>query len=266
MPGTLATAPRRDPAAATASRVGPKAVVVFSLLMLLKGLSRVLFRFEHEWIGDTKDDEDPWRDACVGAVLNHTSLFEPVFVGVLPPSVLWRLATVGAIPIADVTMARPIVGRFFRLIAAQVITVSRKRDATWKSVLSTVRPDSLIVLMPEGRMMRPGGLDKSGRPMTVRGGIADIVGALPVGRLVLGYSGGLHHVQAPGQRFPRLFRTVRIRTESLDISAYRESLLAEAGQRGFKRAVVRDLERRRDANCPWTPETTVRDSRAPDDT
>ena len=35
--------------------------------------------------------------------------------------------------------------------------------------------DVVVVLSPEGRMKRKNGLDKHGRPMTVRGGIGDIL-------------------------------------------------------------------------------------------
>jgi hypothetical protein len=87
--------------------------------------------------------------------------------------------------------------------------------------------------------------------MTVRGGIADILETMGEGRMLLAYSGGLHHVQVPGQRFPRLFKTIRMNLEVMDIGTYRDARMAEAGNpRGFKRAVVDDLERRRDTHCP----------------
>ena len=74
-------------------------------------------------------------------------------------------------------------------------------------------------------------------------------------RVVLAYSGGLHHVQIPGQKLPRLFKTLRMRLEVVDIGEYRNARLAEAGPRGFRRAVVNDLEQRRDLHCPTTPES-----------
>ena len=91
--------------------------------------------------------------------------------------------------------------------------------------------------------------------MTVRGGIADILESIGEGRMLIGYSGGLHHVQAPGERWPRLFKTIRIRLELLDIGTYRRELMEQAGREGFKRAVVEDLERRRDLYCPVEPGT-----------
>ena len=87
--------------------------------------------------------------------------------------------------------------------------------------------------------------------MTVRGGIADILEAIPEGPMLLAYSGGLHHVQAPGERLPRLFRTIRMNFELVDIATYRAERMREAeGPIGFKRAVVDDLERRRDSQLP----------------
>ncbi len=233
-----------------------RAAFVFVVLFSVRMLSWLFFRVRHEWVPGTPDDEDPWRDMRVGILLNHTSLFEPVFTAAIPNRILWRMATVGALPIADVTLKRPLAGLFFRSIAAQVITVSRKRDSTWSEMLAAIQPDSVIVMMPEGRMMRRDGLDKDGRPMTVRGGVADIIKTIPCGRMVIGYSGGLHSIQAPGEKLPSLFQTVRLRYESVDIAEYREEMLALAGERGFKRAVVRDLERRRDENCPFDEDST----------
>jgi len=239
-----------------------RAAFVFLVLFSVKVLSCLFFRVEHEWVAGTPDDEDPWRDMRVGILLNHTSLFEPVITAAVPSRILWRMATVGAIPIADVTLERPLAGLFFGSLAAQVITVSRRRDATWSEMLAAIQPDSVIVMMPEGRMMRRDGLDKHGQPMTVRGGIADVLSAVPCGRMVIGYSGGLHRIQAPGEKLPRLFQSVRFRYESLDIAEYREQILASAGEKGFKRAVVRDLERRRDESCPFD-ETGTRPQKRP---
>ena len=86
--------------------------------------------------------------------------------------------------------------------------------------------------------------------MTVRGGIADMLESIGDGRMLLAYSGGLHHVQVPGERWPRLWKTIRMRLEVVDLGVYHRELLAQAGPEGFKRAVIADLERRRDENCP----------------
>jgi len=98
--------------------------------------------------------------------------------------------------------------------------------------------------------MRRNGLDSHGQPMTVRGGIADILDAITSGYMLLVYSGGLHHIQAPGELLPRPFRTIRVSLEIVDIAAYREDLLRRFGRDHFKRAVIADLEHRRDTLCP----------------
>jgi hypothetical protein len=85
--------------------------------------------------------------------------------------------------------------------------------------------------------------------MTVRGGIADVLRGIPAGLMLLGYSGGLHHVQHPGELLPRLFQRILMRFELLDIAEYRAGLLARVGRHGFKREVIRDLEERRDRVC-----------------
>ena len=85
--------------------------------------------------------------------------------------------------------------------------------------------------------------------MTVRGGIADIVSSIPEGRMLLTYSAGLHHVQTPGQPIPRVFKTLRMRLEAVDIAAYRRQLMDRCGPHGFKKALIRDLEARRTATA-----------------
>lgn len=225
-----------------------RSYAVFLLLLAVKLASRALFRVRLEWIDAP---EDPWSDLRVLALLNHTSLFEPVFAAVAPLRLLWQIAAHGVVPIADKTAHRPLVGSFFRFVAHQVVPVTRERDHTWTDFLRRSEdPRALIVILPEGRMKRRTGLDAHGDPMTIRGGIADILLGVRDGRLLLGYSQGLHHVHAPGDRWPRLFRRIRLRVEIVDIEAYRSALLARHGPDGFKAAVIADLTRRRDAWCP----------------
>lgn len=222
--------------------------VSYAFLRLVKIVSRLFFGYEVRWVGDVPDD--PWADARIITILNHTSLYEPLFAGGAPDRLLKRIARHGVVPVADKTVKRPLVGRFFRLVAEDVVSITRERDETWDRFLAEAsKPDAVAVILPEGRMKRKTGLDLAGNPMTIRGGIADIIQAVPDGRMLLCYSRGLHHIQAPGEVVPRLFRTVKARLETVDLPRYREELLENAGKEGFKRAVVDDLTRRRDLYC-----------------
>jgi hypothetical protein len=232
---------------------------VFLVLVGCRLIARPFFRVETEWIGTPPPD--PWRGLRVVCLLHHTSLLEWLYILAVPYSFLWRVAAHGVVPAAEKTLRRPVVGFFFRSIAAHVVSITRERDHTWRAVLQRIGPESMVLILPEGRMMRRGGLDAQGQPMTVRGGIADILEAIPEGRMLLAYSGGLHHVQAPGEWLPRLFRRLWLRFEVVEIAAYRAERIAETGSAAaFKRAVVADLERRRDRCCP-TPENRARTTR-----
>lgn len=225
-----------------------KSLFTFCLVSLIKVVARLLWRHETTWVGEVPPDR--WRHIRLVAILNHTSLYEPILAGGVPFSFVWRIARHGVVPAADKTMNRPIVGRFYRLVARHVVSITRRADQTWATVLEHLHdPDSMMIILPEGRMKRRNGLDSKGQPMTVRGGIADILLAIPDGRFLFAYSGGLHHIQAPGEAVPRLFRTVRMSLEAIDIAPYREAMLAVGGPDGFKAAVIADLERRRDLHC-----------------
>lgn len=224
-------------------------LLVYLMLRGVKAVSRLLFHHDMRWIGEVP--RDPWADLRLVVILNHTSLYEPLFAGGVPNRFLWSVASRAVVPVAQKTATRPLVGRFFSRVAAEVEPVTRERDHTWERFVARARePGRLAVILPEGRMKRRDGLDRHGEPMTIRGGIADLIREIPDGRMLLAYSGGLHHVQAPGDRWPRLFQVIRMRLESLEIADYRSRLMSEAGEEGFKRAVIRDLTRRRDTRCP----------------
>lgn len=223
--------------------------VNYLILLAVKYVSKLFFR--HEWRFVGKVPERPWESLRIVAILNHTSLYEPVFAGIPPNRFFRELARHGIVPIAEKTYRRPIVGRFFSVLAPHVIPLSRKRDETWRQVLDRIDDTAgMVAILPEGRMKRRNGLDAHGNPLRVRSGIADLLEAIPSGRMLIAYSGGLHHVQAPGELIPRLFKTVRLNVEVVDIGAYREARRAETGPDGFRQAVIADLERRRDLYCP----------------
>lgn len=222
--------------------------MVFNLLWILKILSRIFYRPDFAFLGPTPND--PWADIRLVVFLNHTSLFEPVFLAGVPNRFIWRLAAHGVIPAADKTTGRPLVGVIFKFVAHHVVPITRERDDTWFAVLRKIDPDSMVVIAPEGRMKRANGLDANGNPMTVRGGIADILLAVKEGRMLLAYSGGLHHVQIPGHRMVRLFQTVRMRIENIEASEYVADMMARGGADMFKKTVMKDLDRRRDEYAP----------------
>ena len=224
-----------------------RSILVFTMLTLLKYASKVFYRHDFAFIGPTP--QDPWADIRLVAFLNHTSLFEPVFLGAVPARIIRRLAAHGVVPAADKTTDRPLVGIVFRFVAHHVIAITRQRDDTWFQVLRKIDPDSMVVIAPEGRMKRANGLDLHGRPMSVRGGIADILQAVKDGRMLIAYSGGLHHVQIPG-KMPRIFKTVRLRVENVDIAEYIAEITRRGGEEEFKKNVMKDLDGRRDRYAP----------------
>lgn len=220
---------------------------VYGLLRLIKFVSRVFYRFDISWLDPVP--QDPWENLRLVVFLNHTSLYEPLFVGWFPDHFLKRIACHGVMPVADKALRRPVMGYFFRMVAHRVIAVTRRRDESWKQLFEHLTPDAMVVIMPEGRMKRAGGLDNEGRPMTVRGGIADIIDAVPGGRMLITLSAGLHHVQVPGQLIPRCFKTLRMRLQNLDIARYRQEIIEKWGREHFKHGVIHDLEHRRDTLC-----------------
>ncbi|HEX8172463.1 MAG TPA: 1-acyl-sn-glycerol-3-phosphate acyltransferase [Thermoanaerobaculia bacterium] len=231
-----------------------RSAIVFTLLVTLKFVSRIFYRHDFQFIGPTP--ADPWANLRLVAFLNHTSLFEPIFLGAVPNRFIWRLAAHGVVPAADKTTDRPLVGLIFKFVAHHVIAITRQRDDTWFEVLSKIDPESMVVIAPEGRMKRANGLDLHGKPMNVRGGIADIMLAVKEGRMLIAYSGGLHHVQVPGQ-FPRIFKTVRLRVENVSIEEYVADILRRGGEAEFKKNVMRDLDERRDRYAPEDQQAKV---------
>lgn len=223
-----------------------RSLIVLVLLLAIKAASRVFYRHEVTWVGEPPVER--WKGLRLVALLNHTSLFELVYLASAPLSLLWDIASRGVIPAAQKTIDRPFVGLLYRLVARRVVPITRERDHTWSGLLGAIQPDDLVVMAPEGRMRRETGLDVTGRQMSIRGGIADILQALGSGGMLIAYSGGLHHVQVPGQ-WPRIFKTVRLRLERVDIAAYVKALGEGRDLDAFKRAVKDDLQRRLDLYC-----------------
>lgn len=218
-----------------------------TVLFLLKLVARAFYSFETDWQGGEVLEKS--NDIRIVTVLNHTSLYEWLLVGSVANHLIRRVATRGYVPVADITISRAFYGRFLRFLAPHFISITREPDHTWQAVIDSIPEDSMIIIFPEGRMKRANGLDKQGQPMTVRGGIVDLLDAVPQGRMLLVYSGGLHHIQVPGQKIPNLFKTIKVGFETVDIAQYRERILEQSGTKGFRQAVREDLDARRDEHC-----------------
>lgn len=222
--------------------MSPLHVFITRLLVISVGfITRRVYRFEVLWVG--AKPRKAWQDIRVFAFLNHTSLLEPLFLGTLPVSFLWGAAKRTLVPGADITMNRPIVGTFYKYFSPRTVSITRERDDSWRGFLDEIKPDTMVALAPEGRMMRSNGLDKHGKPMSVRGGIADILCKIQTGKMLIGYSGGLHHVNSPGEKRMRLFKTLKIRYEIIDIANYLEQF-DTSNPKQLRKQVAEDLENR----------------------
>ncbi len=220
-------------------------LISLCLALGVKAFSKTFYRLEMTKVNDSPDF---WEDVNIFAFFNHTSLFEPILFSSLPNHFFIKNMKRTVVPGADITMDRPFVGRLYKSIFPQIVSISRKRDDTWVDFMNRVKKGSLVVIAPEGRMMRPNGLDKHGNPMTIKSGIADIIQKTDGGNMLLAYSGGLHHVQKPGEPFFRLFKKLQMTYERVNIAQYKELLRSE--EPGFHRRVVDDLSERMKRNVP----------------
>jgi hypothetical protein len=221
---------------------------IFSFLILasIKTTVRVFYRSDFSWNpGRGEVDFDRIR---LMVLLNHTSLYEPLFLSELPYGFLWKIADRIYLPIADVTLKRPVVGLFFKLMLPRVFPVTRKSDDSWQRYLASIRGQDLVVIAAEGRMKRPNGLDKHGKKMSIRGGVADIIERIDQGTMLICHSGGLHHIQKPGQTLPRLFQPLRMHVTALDLPSYRKRFSENPRERKIQ--MTADLQQRLETETP----------------
>ena len=221
-------------------------IVAFLILSIIKTISQLIWKAEFKWIENPPGDL--WEQTRIISLMNHTSLYEPLFIQAFSYTYLWHLAGHLNVPAADVTLKRPFVGFFWKLMIPNIIPVSRRMDHSWSKYLASIKKDCVVMIAPEGRMKRPNGLDKNGKPMTVKGGLVDIIEAIEEGGIILCLSGGLHHVQSPGQLFPRPFKTIHMNLCYLDIADYIKQFPEDARER--KIAMVQDLQKRLENDCP----------------
>jgi 1-acyl-sn-glycerol-3-phosphate acyltransferase len=220
-------------------------LISFTMLSFIKLFATLFYRFKINWLSETKGFD---QDIRLIAVLNHTSLYEPLLISVAPYRFLWRAAKKLTIPVADKTMKRPIVGKFFKFLMPGIISVTRKRDKSWSEFLRAIENECIVMILPEGRMKRINGLDSKGKPMDVKSGVTDIIGEMHEGKILFAYSGGLHHIQHPGELRPKLFKTIKLNLELVDIQSYKSNFQSEGIQ--FKREIVADMNHRLASLCP----------------
>ncbi len=219
----------------------------FLLLLLIKLLTRIFYHFEIEWISGKLES---YKDAKVFLLINHTSLFEPLFIGAFPIPLLWEMSHRFAYPIAQKTLNRPIAGFTFKLLSPVTLPLTKNRDKAWRNFLRVISGGKyLIGFAPEGRMRRANGLDKDGKPMTMMGGVVDILENTKSGNILFLFSGGLHHVQIPGEGAPKLFKKIQLALDSKPIDEYKAEVLSKYGE-DLRKGILADLEHRRDTLCP----------------
>ena len=223
-----------------------KSFISFFTLLVLKGLSNIFYRFKIGW----PEKEIEWNNVRLVVFLNHTSLFEVLYIGFLPINFLRQLSKRMVVPGADKTLNRPVVGFFFKLFSPGMVAITRKRDNSWEQFLDSIYDDSIIMIAPEGRMKRKNGLDLEGKKMNVKPGVVDVLKGLDKGQMVIALSGGLHHVQIPGEGSPRVFKTLKMNLQVFDIAAYKKSFDEEPGTNRWKKLVLDDLQRRLEEDVP----------------
>ncbi len=218
----------------------------FCIFASIKIVTTLCYRRQFCW---TTPPPASFHDVRILILLNHTSLYDMMYISAFPFSWLWHVAKHISVAGADITLNRPLVGLFWKLMCPGIQTISRKRDESWEFYLQSLRNDHVVFITPEGRMKRPNGLDKHGRPMTVKSGVAEILEKMEGGTAIICLTGGLHHVQAPGQKFPRLFQTIRMNIECHEIQEYKANfahLLPEEA----RKSLTQDLQYKLEHLCP----------------
>lgn len=215
----------------------------FLFLSLLKLCGYIIYPSKLETIDHEKID---WDHVSLILVLNHTSLFEFVFGVALPFRYLWKLSNKLVLPVAQDTLNRVVPRFVFSYIAPKTVGLTRKRDRSWSEFLSKIDADDICIFMPEGQMKRKNGLNKFGKKMIVRQGVLEVLKKYRSKNMVIFYSKGLHHVLAPGDRFPRFFRKIEAKLQYVSVDEYLKGFdhLENAAE-----LVAIDLQKRRDRYC-----------------
>ena len=78
--------------------------------------------------------------------------------------------------------------------------------------------------------------------------IEHIIDRLEDGTILLCHSGGLHHIQKPGQHLPRIFQPIRMHVEVIELTEYKARFSKNTRERKIQ--IVQDLQNRLDTECP----------------
>ena len=221
-------------------------LISFIVLISLKYFAKLFYRFKITW----PKERINWDEIRLIIFLNHTSLYEFLYLGFLPNAFLCKLSNRMVAPAASKTMDRPLVGLFFKLFNPGMISITRKRDASWKNFKDNIKSDSIIIIAPEGRMKRTTGLDLEGNKMSVKSGVLDVLAGINNGDMVIAYSGGIHHVQVPGEGLPKLFKRLKMNLEYFNIKEYKNRFSSEIGSEQWRKSVLADLQWRLENNVP----------------
>lgn len=218
----------------------------YSFLAGLKILGYVFYPSKLNWVGQKPND---WNDVSLILILNHTSLFEFVYGVTLPFPFLKALSGRLVIPVADKTLNKPLSGFIMKNLAPKTIKLTRKRDDSWQDFLDQIESHNICIFMPEGQMKRQNGLDKNGNPMKVKTGVFELMQKYRGQNMVFLYSHGLHHIMAPGDKFPRIFKNVTADIEMFSVDSYLAKFENSSESEAAK-LVAEDLQTRRDQYCP----------------
>jgi hypothetical protein len=154
------------------------------------------------------------------------------------------------LPVATKTLDRPLLGFLFKIFNPGMTPITRKRDDSWQQFLESIHDQSIIMIAAEGRMKRKNGLDMYGKKMNVKPGVVDILATLNKGQMIFAYSGGLHHIQVPGEGLARVFKTIKMNLEVFDIPEYKHSFAEQPGSQTWKKLVLDDMQYRLETRPP----------------
>lgn len=196
--------------------IGFGGVIIFFSWILVK----ILYRCSWTWIG--KNSDRGFQDMKALFLMNHTSYADHMIFVLVPINVIYKMFWNARIAVAQ-HQVKNFKG-LLQYLENNIVPLSRQRDDSWNNYLSNANAKSIFVMYPEGTRMSPEGLDKNGKKVRVKGGVADILELLPDGDIVILYLDGFYEILGAGMKFPKLFKKVRVTAEVVDIAALKHEL------------------------------------------